>query len=166
MDAFEPHNLLFVYGALTRGMSRTRFLSKEKTRFLCPATANGTLYAIGDFPGLVVYHPTVNSLAVDSSASIRVEDGSSRPRLPTTAAVPKSPHENGRRVHGELFEIFDPLTFFDTLDVIEGYWPDQIERSLFVRKLIPVETENGATTAWAYILNLPANGTSRFDPGE
>lgn len=161
MDAFEPHNLLFVYGALMRGMERARFLSNEKTRFVCPATANGTLYAIGGFPGLVVYPP-----AVDSSASIRVEDGGSRPRLPTTASVPEPPHENGRRVHGELFEIFDPLTFFNTLDVIEGYWSDQTERSLFVRKLIPVETESGTTTAWAYILNLPNNGASRFDPDE
>ncbi len=166
MDDFEAYNLLFVYGALTRGMSRTRFLSSEKAGFLCPATANGTLYAIGDFPGLVVYPAMVDSAAVDSSVNIRVADGGSRPRLPTTTAMPEPPHENGRRVYGELFEIFDPLTFFNTLDVIEGYWPDQIERSLFVRKLISVETENGATTAWAYILNLPANGASRFDPDE
>lgn len=161
MDDFEHYNLLFVYGALARGRERSRFLSGEKTRFLCPAAVNGSLYAIGDFPGLMV-----DSAAVDSSASIGAAEGGLRARLPATAAVPASPHENERRVHGELFEIFDPLTFFNTLDVIEGYWPDQIERSLFVRKLIPVETENGATTAWAYILNLPANGTSRFDPDE
>jgi gamma-glutamylcyclotransferase (GGCT)/AIG2-like uncharacterized protein YtfP len=166
MDDFETYNLLFVYGALTRGTSRTRFLSSEKAKFLGPATANGTLYAIGDFPGLVAYPSMFDSAVVDSSASGRAADGSSRSRLPTTAGLPKPPHENGRRVHGELFEIFDPLTFFNTLDVIEGYWPDQIERSLFVRKLIPVETENGATTAWAYILNFPLNGASRFDPDE
>ncbi|MGH7597634.1 MAG: gamma-glutamylcyclotransferase family protein [bacterium] len=161
MDDFEPHNLLFVYGALTRGMERARFLSGEKTRFLCPATVNGTLYPIGNFPGLVV-----GSSAMVSAASIRAADGSSRPHVPTTAAAAESSHENGRRVDGELFEIFDPLTFFNTLDVIEGYWPNQIERSLFVRKLISVETANGATIAWAYILNLPANGASRFDPDE
>jgi gamma-glutamylcyclotransferase (GGCT)/AIG2-like uncharacterized protein YtfP len=161
MDDFETCNLLFVYGALMRGMERSRFLSGEKARFLCPATVNGTLHAIGNFPGLVV-----ESLAVDSSASIHAADGSARPRLSATAAVPEPPHDNGRRIHGELFEIFDPLTFFNTLDVIEGYWPDQTERSLFVRKLISVEAENGATTAWAYVLNLPLNGASRFDPDE
>lgn len=166
MDAFEPCNLLFVYGALMRGMERAPFLSSEKARFLCPAAANGMLYAIGAFSGLVIYPSMVDSSAVALSASIRAADGSPRPRLPTTAAMPQPPHENGRRVCGELFEIFDPLTFFNTLDVIEGYWPDQLERSLFVRKLIPVETENGATTAWAYILNLPVNGVTRFDPDE
>jgi hypothetical protein len=66
-----------------------------------------------------------------------------------------------------LFEIFDPKTFFDTLDVIEGYWPDQVERSLFVRKLIAVAAESSATTtAWAYVLNLSANGAAGFDPDE
>ncbi len=153
MDAFEPHNVLFVYGALMRGMERVRFLSSEKTRFLCPATARGTLYVIGGFPGLVVY----------PSAIIRAADDGG---LLKSASVSERPRENDRRVHGELFEIFDPLTFFDTLDVIEGYWPEQAERSLFVRKMISVETANGTTTAWAYILNLPVNGSSRFDPDE
>lgn len=161
MDDFEPHNLLFVYGALTRGLERSCFLSGAKTRFLCPATTNGTLYPIGNFPGLVI-----DSTTNDSSASLRAVDGNSRPRLPTIVAMPAPGHENEPRVQGELFEIFDPLTFFNTLDVIEGYWPNQIERSLFVRKLIAVETENGASIAWAYVLNLPANGVSHFDPDE
>jgi gamma-glutamylcyclotransferase (GGCT)/AIG2-like uncharacterized protein YtfP len=161
MDDFETCNLLFVYGALMRGMERSRFLSGEKAKFLCPAAVDGALHAIGNFPALVV-----ESLAVHSSASIRAADSSAQSGLSITAAVPEPPHENGRRVHGELFEIFDPATFFNTLDVIEGYWPDQAERSLFVRKLISVEAENGATTAWAYVLNLPFNGASRFDPDE
>jgi gamma-glutamylcyclotransferase (GGCT)/AIG2-like uncharacterized protein YtfP len=161
MNDLELHNLLFVYGALTRGRERSRFLSGEKTRFLCPAAVDGALYPIGNFPGLVI-----DAAAVDSSANSRTEDGGSSPRLSVGAASPESPRENGRRVHGELFEIFDPLTFFNTLDVIEGYWPDQLERSLFVRKLIRVEAASGATTAWAYVLNLPANSASRFDPDE
>ena len=160
MDAFDLHSLLFVYGTLTRGMERARFLSGDKARFLCPATVNGTLHAIGNFPGLVIHPSGVDSSGVVSS------QGHSRPRLSATAAMLKSPHETGESVHGELFEIFDPLTFFNTLDVIEGYWPDQIERSLFVRKLITVETESGAKTAWAYVLNLPLNGASHFDPDE
>jgi gamma-glutamylcyclotransferase (GGCT)/AIG2-like uncharacterized protein YtfP len=160
MDAFDLHNLLFVYGTLTRGMERARFLSGEKARFLCPATVSGTLRAIGNFSGLLICPAVADSVAIDSSR------GHSRPHLPATAAAPESLPENGERVHGELFEIFDPVTFFNTLDLIEGYWPDQIERSLFVRKLIPVETESGATTAWAYVLNLPFNGASPFDPDE
>jgi gamma-glutamylcyclotransferase (GGCT)/AIG2-like uncharacterized protein YtfP len=127
MDSLELHNVLFVYGALRRGGEREQFLSKEKTKFLGPATTTGALYFIGDFPGLV---------------------------LDSTADQP-SPQPNDRDIHGELFEIFDPLTFFDTLDMIEGCWPDQTERSLFVRKLISVKTAQGPTEAWAYILNLP-----------
>lgn len=67
-------------------------------------------------------------------------------------------------VHGDLFEIFDPVTFFATLDIIEGCWLEQTERSLFVRRLIPVQTETDTIDAWAYILNLPINGLPRFQP--
>jgi gamma-glutamylcyclotransferase (GGCT)/AIG2-like uncharacterized protein YtfP len=162
MDTFEPHNVLFVYGALMRGRERVHFLSKEKARFLGPATANGTLHVIGDIPGLVLNH-SVN----DPSTIIRGAQSSAPSSLPQSIPVPEPPLGNDRRVHGELFEIFDPATFFDTLDVIEGYWPDQIERSLFVRKLVSVTDANGVTaTAWAYVLNLPLNGASRFDPDE
>ncbi|NUO78710.1 gamma-glutamylcyclotransferase [candidate division KSB1 bacterium] len=60
---------------------------------------------------------------------------------------------NGSLVHGEVYELFDPQTFFDTLDLIEGYWPAQPERSLYVRKLIMVTTPEGEKSAWAYVLN-------------
>ncbi len=148
MDLLEPHNVLFVYDALMRGMERERFLSKEKTKFLCPATTQGVLYSIGNFTGLVL----------DSSLSHHSAPASS---APAQTILPSS--NNGYYVRGELFEIFDPITFFATLDVIEGYWSDQIERSLFVRKLIVVETEKGETQAWAYVLNLPLDGLLQFD---
>jgi hypothetical protein len=131
-----------------RGRERERFLSKEKTKFLCSATATGTLYLLGDFPGLVLDSPANNHPAPIP--------------LSTSEQTPMPQRKNGNDVRGELFEIFDPITFFETLDVIEGYWPDQTERSLFVRKLISVETDKGETKAWAYILNLPINGLSRF----
>jgi gamma-glutamylcyclotransferase (GGCT)/AIG2-like uncharacterized protein YtfP len=134
MDASELHNILFVYDSLMCGRERQNFLSQEKTRFIGPATAPGELYAIGDFPGLVL-----------------------------AASSPSTPAAAAGQVHGELFEIFDPATFFATLDVIEGYWPEQTERSLFVRRLIAVQTASGAAEAWAYILNLPLNGLPRFN---
>ncbi|MDZ7290029.1 MAG: gamma-glutamylcyclotransferase [candidate division KSB1 bacterium] len=151
MDSFEPHNVLFVYDVLMRGQERAGFLSSEKTRFLGPASVPGKLYAIGDFTGLVIDAPSVNS----------VHNGASE-----INSEKKPQHDDSKRVQGELFEIFDPVTFFDTLDVIEGYWRDQAERSLFVRKLISVETENGKTMAWAYLLNFPVNDWPRFDPDE
>ncbi len=134
-------------------MEREQFLSKEKTKFLGIATTAGILYAIGDFPALIVDPAVVNSAL----------DGASR-HLPTAILEPGQFAGAERQVRGELFEIFDPITFFGTLDVIEGYWPDQAERSLFVRQLITVLTERGETQAWAYVLNLPINGLSHFDP--
>jgi gamma-glutamylcyclotransferase (GGCT)/AIG2-like uncharacterized protein YtfP len=92
------------------------------------------LYAIGDFPGLVL-----------------------------ATSLPTAPAPDACQVDGELFEIFDPATFFATLDVIEGYWPEQTERSLFVRRLINVQTATGTAKAWAYILNIQINGLPRFD---
>jgi gamma-glutamylcyclotransferase (GGCT)/AIG2-like uncharacterized protein YtfP len=63
--------------------------------------------------------------------------------------------DNGSTVQGELYELLDPQTFFDTLDLIEGYWPEQPERSLYVRRLVTVSTSQGEQTAWVYILNQP-----------
>lgn len=134
MDSPEPHNILFVYDALMRGQERQNFLSRHKARFLQTGTTAGLLCTIGDMPGLVI----------------------------TASSPQQSPAEN--HVAGELFEIFDPATFFATLDVIAGYWPEQQERSLFVRRLIPVQTAAGSVEAWAYLLNLPINGLPRLMP--
>lgn len=153
MDSFEPHNLLFVYGELMRGMERERFLSKDKTKFLGSATTSGILRAVGDFLALIVDFAVVNSTP-DGAAS----------NLQKMLLAPEQFPNDEREVRGELFEIFDAITFFDTLDVIQGYWPDQPERSLFARQLITVITEKGETKAWAYVFNLPLNGLSHFDP--
>jgi len=135
MDSPEPHNILFVYDALRRGQERQSFLSTQKSRFLQAGTTAGALYTIGDIPALAL-----------------------------VASSPEPAPAAGNQVAGELFEIFDPATFFATLDVIAGYWPEQAERSLFVRRLIPVQTAAGTMNAWAYILNLPINGLPRFTP--
>lgn len=73
---------------------------------------------------------------------------------------------NGSVVHGELYELQDPQTFFDTLDLIEGYWPEQPERSLYVRKLIGVRTPEGEKSAWAYLLNLPFENLKPIPSGD
>jgi len=65
---------------------------------------------------------------------------------------------DGTPVRGEVYEIIDNETFFATLDVIEGFWPEQPERSLYVRKQISVQTEGGLVYAWAYLYNQPVNG--------
>ncbi|MGH7491726.1 MAG: gamma-glutamylcyclotransferase family protein [bacterium] len=73
---------------------------------------------------------------------------------------------NGSMVVGELYELFDRDTFFETLDLIEGYWPDQPERSLYARKTIPVTTHEGTRIAWAYIFNQPVTGFQKIASGD
>jgi gamma-glutamylcyclotransferase (GGCT)/AIG2-like uncharacterized protein YtfP len=150
MDSLELHNKFFVYYSLIREGEQAIFLSVEKAKFLCTATTSGELYALGDMPALVVVSPEPDSIAASSA-------------IPKPSAEKKPRKGDASLIRGELFEIFDPVTFFETLDVIEGYWPNQPERSLFIRKLINVDTENGKVAAWAYILNLPVNGLPRFD---
>jgi len=74
--------------------------------------------------------------------------------------------DGGKAVQGELYEVIDGETFFSTLDVIEGYWPKEPERSLYVRKQIPVETTDGVVHAYAYVYNQPVNGFAAIASGE
>ena len=74
--------------------------------------------------------------------------------------------ENGSLVQGELYEILDPETFFATLDLIEGCWLDQPERSLYLRRPVRVMTSAGEKTAWAYFLNLPVAGLPEILSGD
>lgn len=113
-----------------RGMERAAFMSSpHKARFVAAASARGTLYDLGVFPGM----------QEDHAAGL---------------------------VHGELYEVIDPTTFFETLDLIEGYWPEQQERSLYVRKLIAVQTESGESMAWAYVLNQTLTGAKPIPSGD
>lgn len=73
--------------------------------------------------------------------------------------------QNGGVVYGELYELHDPEIFFETLDLIEGYWPDQPERSLSIRKIISVATASGPINAWAYLLNLPSESLPQIPSG-
>ena len=103
-----------------------------------------------------------------------VATGSVTGVLYDTGAFPGMKEDDGTSlVQGELYELLDPITFFETLDLIEGYWPEQPERSLFVRKRVVARTAAGEQTAWAYILNqaladakpIPS-GDYRQCPGE
>ncbi len=75
-------------------------------------------------------------------------------------------NQEGEPVNGELYEVIDGETFFATLDVIEGFWPKETERSLYVRKQIPVESADGAVYAYAYIYNQPVNGFAAIASGD
>ncbi len=88
-------------------------------------------------------------------------------RLYDVGAFPGMVKSNsGEQVHGELHLVHDPEIFFETLDLIQGYWPDQPARSLYIRQIIPVTTEQGEARAWSYLLNLPVTGLTLIPSGD
>jgi pyruvate carboxylase len=57
-------------------------------------------------------------------------------------------------VTGEIYHLSSPARQFVELDAIEEYDPRRPSTSLFRRRLIEVDTENGSKIkAWAYFLN-------------
>ena len=96
-----------------------------------------------------------------------VSSGAARGTLYDAGAFPGMIESaNVSMVVGEVYELFDRDTFFETLDLIEGYWPEQPERSLYARKTIPVTTHEGTIKAWAYIFNQPVTGLLKIASGD
>lgn len=80
------------------------------------------------------------------------------------AAVPS---EDGSRVWGEVHETSDAAAVLATLDEIEGYRPNEPERSLYMRVLTDVTLSDGQTAkAWAYFYNAPLGRAQRIESGD
>jgi pyruvate carboxylase len=57
-------------------------------------------------------------------------------------------------VEGEIYRLASPAQQFVELDAVEEYDPRRPSTSLFRRRLVEVQAENGARIkAWAYFLN-------------
>jgi gamma-glutamylcyclotransferase (GGCT)/AIG2-like uncharacterized protein YtfP len=70
-------------------------------------------------------------------------------------------------VWGELYEVNDAPTVLAALDEIEGYRPDDHDRSLYVRSLAAVALPDGTTeSAWAYFYNAPLGRAARIPSGD
>ncbi|HEX7085703.1 MAG TPA: gamma-glutamylcyclotransferase family protein [Vicinamibacterales bacterium] len=79
------------------------------------------------------------------------------------AAVPSE----GDRIYGEVFELADPASVLAALDEIEGYRPDEPDTSLYVRRLVPVQFDDGSTVeAWAYFYNAPLGSAPKIPSGD
>jgi gamma-glutamylcyclotransferase (GGCT)/AIG2-like uncharacterized protein YtfP len=71
------------------------------------------------------------------------------------------------RVWGEVHSMKDRARVLKTLDEIEGYRPEDLETSLYVRKEVPVTLEDGRVEqAWAYFYNAPLGRAERIDSGD
>ena len=80
------------------------------------------------------------------------------------AAVPS---DDGSRVWGEVHETTDAAAVLATLDEIEGYRPNEPERSLYTRVLTDVTLADGQTAkAWAYFYNAPLGRAQRITSGD
>lgn len=68
------------------------------------------------------------------------------------AAIPSSEG----RVWGEVYEMLEPGSVLAVLDEIEGYTPDDPNRSLYTRECVPATLEDGRTVdVWVYFYNAP-----------
>lgn len=80
------------------------------------------------------------------------------------AAVPASEG----RIWGEVYETHEPAPVLDALDEIEGYDPNDADRSLYQRQQVEVTFPDGlvTTTAWIYFYNAPLGQAERIPSGD
>lgn len=71
------------------------------------------------------------------------------------------------RVWGEVFETDEPEAVLAGLDSIEGYEPEEPERSLYTRAQAPVTLEPDLVVqAWVYFYNAPLGQAARIPSGD
>jgi gamma-glutamylcyclotransferase (GGCT)/AIG2-like uncharacterized protein YtfP len=79
------------------------------------------------------------------------------------AAVPTA----GGRVWGEVCEMLDPAFVLAALDEIEGYTPDDPDRSLYTRAVVPATLDDGRVVdVWVYFYNAPLGQAPQIDSGD
>jgi gamma-glutamylcyclotransferase (GGCT)/AIG2-like uncharacterized protein YtfP len=70
-------------------------------------------------------------------------------------------------VWGELYEMADSETVIAALDDIEGYRPDDPDKSLYARALADVTMPDGTVErAWVYFYNAPLGQAQRIPSGD
>jgi gamma-glutamylcyclotransferase (GGCT)/AIG2-like uncharacterized protein YtfP len=80
------------------------------------------------------------------------------------AAVPA---DDDSTVAGEVYELLDPATVLGALDEIEGFRPNEPERSLYLRVMTDVTLDSGQSRqAWAYFYNAPLGRAERIPSGD
>ena len=70
-------------------------------------------------------------------------------------------------VWGEVYDMEDASQVLAALDDIEGYRPDDPDRSLYTRQQAPVTLPDGTTApAWVYFYNAPLGQAPRIPSGD
>ena len=77
------------------------------------------------------------------------------------------PSEDNSAVWGETYETTDAASVLAVLDEIEGYRPNEPDRSLYTRVLADVTLEDGRVEqAWTYFYNAPLGRAQRIQSGD
>ena len=93
--------------------------------------------------------------------------GSIRASLFDVGLYPAAVPSPDSLVWGELYEVSDSSTVLGVLDDIEGYRPDDPDRSLYVRSEVTVTLPDGVEhTAWVYFYNAPLGRADRIASGD
>lgn len=130
---------LFVYGTLMRGFENAKFLaSPEKASFVCECTVPGLLYDAGSFPAFV----------------------------PLDMAPAGYSGSSDSLVAGEIYHLEAPEAVLETLDIVEGYNRQYLDRSLFKRTVIEAEFENETRKVWIYVYNQPVQRLPLIESGD
>jgi len=71
------------------------------------------------------------------------------------------------QVWGEVYEMTEPDAVLHALDDIEGYRPDDPDKSLYARDRASVRMPEGTTEqAWVYFYNAPLGRAPRIPSGD
>ncbi|MEO5895048.1 MAG: gamma-glutamylcyclotransferase family protein [Vicinamibacterales bacterium] len=71
------------------------------------------------------------------------------------------------QVWGEVYEMTEPDAVLHALDDIEGYRPDDPDKSLYARDRANVRMPDGTTeSAWVYFYNAPLGRAPRIPAGD
>ncbi|MES2063808.1 MAG: gamma-glutamylcyclotransferase family protein [Bacteroidota bacterium] len=68
-------------------------------------------------------------------------------------------------IHGSIFKLLHPKQNLRVIDDYEGFGPEQEQPNLYIRTVVPVETNPGIVNAWIYLYNLPVNGLLQIATG-
>ncbi len=80
------------------------------------------------------------------------------------AAVPA---DDDSIVLGEVYTLSDPVPVLAALDELEGFRPNEPDRSLYQRVLTDVTLEDGRVQkAWVYFYNAPLGRAQRIESGD
>jgi gamma-glutamylcyclotransferase (GGCT)/AIG2-like uncharacterized protein YtfP len=72
-----------------------------------------------------------------------------------------------RCVRGEVYDVADPPTVLAALDEIEGYRPDDPDRSLYTRAEVEVTLADGSKArTWVYFYNAPLGQAPQIESGD